>query len=68
MPGKYNPLSEDTLNSIARDYMVKVVFVNREEIWVNVREIDHEKDTSKHCLAATQSRCARQDLCQLKNN
>ena len=46
-PDKYKLLPESTLSHLLKDHMVKLVFVNREEIWVSIHFVDHEEETGR---------------------
>ena len=46
-PEKYRLLPVDTLNHLTEHEMVKLVFINREDIWVHVEAVDHEEGTGR---------------------
>lgn len=44
-PDKYRPLNQDVLNHLTEGDLVKLIFVNREELWVSLQVLDTEEGT-----------------------
>ncbi|KAK9813878.1 hypothetical protein WJX73_003092 [Symbiochloris irregularis] len=44
-PDKYRPLHESTLDHLSEQEQVRLVFHNREDLWVHIQHVDHETET-----------------------
>ena len=63
-PHKYRALPETTLNHLTEGEVVKLVFVNREDIWINVEAVDHEEGSGDPGQTARSSPCWPNRPCQ----
>ncbi|KAK9813928.1 hypothetical protein WJX73_005274 [Symbiochloris irregularis] len=61
-PKVYRPLSQTALDHLNEQDSVKLVFFNREDIWVHVQGVDHEEDTVCGCI---QTKCTKLEGLQI---